>query len=43
MSEIINEAAKQLLTEDAEDLASFEEPAHEPLVPFEDVLKELKG
>jgi hypothetical protein len=30
------------LAEDAEDLAAFEERANEPLVAFEDVLKELR-
>ena len=42
MSEIVNEAVKQALSEDAEDLASFEVRAHEPLVSFENMLKELK-
>jgi plasmid stability protein len=42
MSEIVNEAVKQALTEDAEDLAAFEERANEPLVSFENMLKELK-
>jgi plasmid stability protein len=42
MSEIVNEAVKQSLAEDAEDLAAFEERAGEPLVSFENMLKELK-
>ena len=42
MSEIVNEAIKQALAEDAEDLATFEERANEPLVSFENMLKELK-
>ena len=42
ISEIVNHAVKLTLTEDAEDLAAFEERAKEPLVSFEDVLKELK-
>ena len=42
MSEIVNEAVKQALSEDAEDLAAFEVRAHEPLVSFENMLKELK-
>ena len=42
ISEIVNHAVKLALTEDAEDLAAFEERAKEPLVSFEDVLKELK-
>ena len=42
ISEIVNNAVKLALAEDAEDLAAFEERAREPLVSFEDVLKELK-
>ena len=42
ISELINEAIKLSLAEDAEDLGAFEERAHEPLVAFEKVLKELK-
>ena len=42
ISEIVNHAVKLALAEDAEDLAAFEERANEPLVSFEDVLKELK-
>jgi plasmid stability protein len=42
MSEIVNEAVKQALAEDAEDLAAFEVRANEPLVSFENMLKEMK-
>jgi len=42
MSEIVNEAVKQTLSQDEEDLAAFGDRAHEPLVSFEDGLKELK-
>ena len=42
MSEIVNEAVKLALAEDAEDLAAFELRANEPLVSFENMLKELK-
>jgi histone H3/H4 len=42
ISQIVNNAVKLALAEDAEDLAAFEERAKEPLVSFEDVLKELK-
>ncbi len=42
ISEIVNHAVKLALAEDAEDLAAFEERAKEPLVSFEDALKELK-
>jgi len=43
MSELVNEAIALSLTEDAEDLAAFETRANEPLIAFEDVLKELKA
>ncbi len=42
MSELVNEAVKFSLAEDAEDLAAFEERASEPNLPFEKVVKELK-
>lgn len=42
MSELVNEAVAISLAEDAEDLAAFKERAHEPLISFEDALKELK-
>lgn len=42
MSEIVNEAVRLALADDAEDLAAFEERAAEPLVPYETLLKQLK-
>jgi predicted transcriptional regulator len=42
MSEIINEAVREALAEDAEDLALFEERAREPLVSYEQMVKRLK-
>ena len=42
ISELINEAVKLALAEDAEDLAVFEDRAAEPNLPFEDVVKDLK-
>lgn len=42
MSKLVNEAVALALAEDAEDLAAFEERAHEPLIMFEDALKDLK-
>ena len=41
-SELVNEAVKLTLAEDAEDLAAFEERASEPNVPFESVVRDLK-
>ena len=42
ISGMVNDAVKQLLAEDAEDLAAFEERAHERNLDFEDVVKALK-
>ena len=42
ISELINEAVRYSLAEDAEDLAAFKERGDEPLLAFENVLEELK-
>ena len=42
ISELVNEAVKLSLAEDAEDLAAFEERAAESSLPFESVVKDLK-
>ncbi len=42
LSDIVNEAVKLSLLEDAEDLAAFEERASEPSLIFEDVVKDLR-
>jgi hypothetical protein len=42
MSEIINEAVKEALAEDAEDLAVFDERHDEPLTSYEQMIKRLK-
>ena len=42
ISELINEAVRFSLAEDAEDLAAFKERGDEPLLAFEDFLEELK-
>lgn len=42
MSELVNEAVKLALVEDAEDLAAFEERASEPELPFEEFVKDLR-
>ncbi len=40
--ELINDAIREELAEDADDLAAFEARKHEPAVTFEDFVKELK-
>lgn len=42
LSEMVNDAVKRALAEDAEDLEAFEERQHEPSVTFEDFVKGLK-
>lgn len=42
MSEIINDAVKEALTEDAEDLAVFGKRQDEPLISYENMVKRLK-
>jgi len=42
ISELVNDAVKLSLAEDAEDLAAFEERAKEPNLAFEEVLKDLR-
>ncbi len=42
VSEIINEAIRQALAEDAEDLLAFEERKDEPLISFKELVKRLK-
>jgi hypothetical protein len=39
VSELVNDAVRQSLAEDAEDLAAFEERGQEPSLLFENVLK----
>jgi hypothetical protein len=42
LSEIVNEAVRSALSDDADDLAAFRQRAKEPALPFENVVRELK-
>jgi plasmid stability protein len=42
LSDLVNEAVRLSLAEDAEDLAAFDERAHELNLSFEDVVRDLK-
>ena len=42
LSELVNDAVRRSLAEDAEDLEAFETRKKEPSLRFEDVLKDLK-
>jgi hypothetical protein len=43
MSDLVNDAVKRALAEDADDLAAFAERAAEPSLSFEAVVKALKA
>jgi len=43
ISDLVNEAIRHELTEDAEDLEAFEQRAAEPSVSYETLVKELKA
>ena len=42
VSELVNDAIRDELADDARDLAMFDKRAHEPTVDFEDFVKGLK-
>ena len=42
ISDLVNEAVREALAEDAEDLAAFEERANEPLLSYDAMVKRLK-
>jgi len=42
VSELVNEAVREVLSDDAEDLLSFEERADETLISYEEMVKRLK-
>jgi hypothetical protein len=42
ISDLVNDAVQQALRDDQEDLAAFEERVNEPLITYEELLKDLK-
>ncbi len=42
ISELVNDAIKEALAEDAEDIGAFEERAREPLISYDEMVKRLK-
>jgi len=42
VSDLVNDAVRRSLNEDAEDLQSFRDRAKEPTLPFEQVIKDLR-
>lgn len=43
VSEVVNEAVRLALLEDAEDLSVFDEPADEPTLSYETLMKNLQS
>lgn len=42
VTDLVNQAVRQALSEDAEDIAAFEERQNEPLVSYGQMIKNLK-
>ncbi len=42
VSELVNNAVREALAEDAEDIAAFEERVREPLISYDEMVKRLK-
>ena len=42
ISEMVNDAVRTSLAEDADDLATFDDRAEEPTIDFEDFVKKMK-
>jgi hypothetical protein len=42
VSELVNNAVREAIAEDAEDIAAFEARANEPLIAYDEMLKRLK-
>ena len=42
VSDLVNDAVRDELAEDADDLATFRARKNEPVIPFEDFVKDLK-
>jgi hypothetical protein len=43
LSDLVNDAVQSALREDQEDLSAFDERAHEPILTYEQLLKDLKA
>lgn len=42
VSELVNQAVRESLAEDAEDISAFEERVAEPLISYDEIIKRLK-
>ena len=43
VSDLVNDAVRESLAEDAEDLAAFEERAGEPVIGYDEMVKRLRA
>jgi hypothetical protein len=43
VSELVNEAVRKSLAEDAEDIAAFDQRVKEPLISYDEMVKRLKN
>jgi hypothetical protein len=43
VSDLVNQAVKEALAEDAEDLAAFEQRTNEPLLSYDEMVRKLKN
>jgi hypothetical protein len=42
VSELVNDAVREVLAEDAEDIAAFEQRVSEPLIAYDEMVKKLR-
>jgi hypothetical protein len=42
ITELVNEAVREALSDDAEDLAAFSERKHDPVISYDEMVKRLK-
>jgi hypothetical protein len=42
VSELVNDAVREALAEDAEDIAAFDERVKEPVISYDEMIKRLK-
>jgi hypothetical protein len=42
LSELVNDAVREVLVEDAEDLAAFDDRAKEPAIPYDEMVMRLR-
>jgi hypothetical protein len=42
VSDLVNEAVREALAEDAEDIAAFDERVNEPVISYDEMVKRLK-